>query len=305
MTFTRAGATVPEHMIEVLGTVSLQAALAVSAAARLLLAAAVLAPLMIGGWTFSTSAMAPDLQRLDPVAGLGRVFSLNGLIEVTKSLARFAVVAVVAALVLRHQFRDFTLLGAAPVRAGIGQALLLCGQALMWLGGALGLIAMIDVPLALWQHHRRLKMSRQEIRDESKETDGNPEVRGRIRQLQNEMSRRRMMEEVPRADVIVTNPTHYAVALRYDEDRMRAPIVVAKGVDLIALQIRRMRRAPIADRRGTAGPRAACQLPARRQFRTVVCRGGPAPDLCLPAAHRATPWNAVAAAAQHRFHRLV
>ena len=240
MSFSRDDALQPQRMLELLGESAWQAALAAAPLLGLLLAAAVLAPLLLGGWTFSTESLAPNWERLDPVAGLGRVFSLRGLIEMLKSLARFAVVAIVAVLVLRHEFRDYTSLGAESLRNGIAHALALCGQAFILLGGALGLLALIDVPLTLWQHHRNLRMSREEIREEAKDTDGNPEVRGRVRRMQQELARRRMMEEVPRADVIVTNPTHYAVALRYDEQRMRAPVVVAKGADLIALQIRRI-----------------------------------------------------------------
>lgn len=240
LSFTRSDAVNPGRMVEILGATGWHALLAVTPLLGLLLAAAVLAPLLIGGWTFSTSAFAMKWERLDPVSGMGRVFSVRGSIEVLKSLARFAVVALVAMLVLRDQFAEFASLGAEPVRAGIGHALRLSGDAFIFLGGALGLIALVDAPLALWQHHKSLRMSRQEISDEAKESDGNPEVRGRIRRLQHDMSKRRMMAEVPHAHVIVTNPTHYAVALRYDEDRMRAPIVVAKGVDLMALQIRKV-----------------------------------------------------------------
>jgi flagellar biosynthetic protein FlhB len=240
LTFSRNDAVNPGRMIEVLGSSGWHALQAIAPLLGLLLAAAVLAPLLIGGWAFSTEAFSMKWERLDPVAGMGRVFSVRGSIEVVKSLARFAVVAVVGIMVLRNQFAEFTSLGGEPIRSAIGHALRLTGEAFIYLGGALGIIALVDAPLALWQHHRSLRMTRQEIRDESRESDGNPEVRGRIRRVQQEMSKRRMMAEVPRAHVIVTNPTHYAVALRYDEDRMGAPIVVAKGVELMALQIRKV-----------------------------------------------------------------
>lgn len=238
--FTRAQATEPQEMLNLMLEAGWAATQATVPLLGVLLAAAVLAPLLIGGWTFSTTAVAPQWERLDPVAGMGRVFSGRGVIEVLKSLVRFAVVALVAVLVLRNQFGEFTALGAESVRGSTGHALRLVGEAFLWLGGALGVIALVDVPLTLWQHHRSLRMTLQEVRDEAKETDGNPEVRGRIRRVQQEMSKRRMMTEVPKADVIVMNPTHYAVALRYDGERMRAPVVVAKGTDLIALQIRKV-----------------------------------------------------------------
>ncbi len=215
-----------------------QGLLAVAPLLALLLAAAVLAPLMIGGWTFSSEALTPDFSRLDPIAGLGRIFSLRGLIELGKALARFLVVALVAVALLSKQFRSFAGLGAEAPSAGIVHALALIGLALIALAGALAVIAAVDVPLALWQYQRALRMTRQELREEHKETEGSPEIKARVRRLQQQQARKRMMQQVPKADVVVTNPTHYAVALRYDEQRMRAPIVVAKGVELIALTIR-------------------------------------------------------------------
>ncbi|MDE2219298.1 MAG: EscU/YscU/HrcU family type III secretion system export apparatus switch protein, partial [Gammaproteobacteria bacterium] len=137
-------------------------------------------------------------------------------------------------------FRAFTSLGNEPARAAIGHALALAGTALIAFGGALAVIAAVDVPLALWQHARSLRMTRQEIRDESRDTEGSPEARNRVRRVQQELAGRRMMAAVPTADVVVTNPTHYAVALRYDEPRMRAPVVVAKGADLVAQRIREL-----------------------------------------------------------------
>ncbi len=237
---SRAQAVDPGWMALQFGRDATLGLLAVAPILGLMLAAAVLAPLAIGGWTFSTEALAPDFGRLDPVAGFGRVFSMRGVIELLKALARFGVVGVVAVLVLRQQFHNFNALGVEPVRVGANHALTLAGGALIALGGALGAIAMIDVPLALWQYHKSLRMSREEIRDESKESEGSPEIKSRVRRAQQALARRRMMQEVPKADVVITNPTHYAVALRYDEARMRAPVVIAKGRDLIALRIREL-----------------------------------------------------------------
>jgi flagellar biosynthetic protein FlhB len=206
----------------------------------LLLVAAILAPLSIGGWTFSSEALVPNFSRLNPIAGLGRVFSLRGVIELAKALARVLLVALVAIIVLRRQFHSYSALGVEPTTVAISHALTLCGIALIALAGALGVIALIDVPLALWQFHKSMRMSRQEIREENKESDGSPEVKSRLKRMQQAMARKRMMQEVPKADVVITNPTHYAVALRYDETRMRAPVVIAKGQDLIALRIREL-----------------------------------------------------------------
>ncbi|HTW74786.1 MAG TPA: flagellar biosynthesis protein FlhB [Steroidobacteraceae bacterium] len=219
---------------------AIQGMLAAAPLLGLLLAAAVLAPLSIGGWTFSASALVPDFSRLNAVAGLGRVFSLRGFIELGKALARFVVVAVVAVAVLARQFHSFRALATEPVQLGVGHAMSLIGTAFIALGGALAAIAVVDVPLAIWQYHRSLRMTRQELRDEHKETEGSPETRSRVRRLQQQLARKRMMSRVPKADVVVTNPTHYAVALSYDERRHRAPVVLAKGVELIALTIRRI-----------------------------------------------------------------
>lgn len=238
LSFTRATATGEGMMGRALVDGVLAAVWALAPLLGLMLAAAVLAPLALGGWSFSTQALGFKWGRLDPLAGVQRVFSLRGLIELAKALLRVAVVGGVAFIVLNHQIGQYSALGVEPPRVAFAHALNLCGSALIALGGALGLLALVDVPLVLWQYHSDLKMSREELRDEAKETEGSPEVKGRIRRLQHEMARRRMMSEVPKADVIVTNPTHYAVALRYDEQRMRAPVVIAKGSDLLALRIR-------------------------------------------------------------------
>jgi flagellar biosynthesis protein FlhB len=215
-----------------------QAFVAIAPVLALLLAAAIVAPLAIGGWNFSTDAMAPKWERLDPIAGVRRVFSVNGLIELAKALARFAVVAVVTGVLLWTQADELLQLGRESLQVAIGQSLRLTGIALVVLAGSLVLIAAVDVPLSLWQHFRQLRMTKEEVRREHKETEGNPEVKAHIRGRQQTIARRRMMQDVPRADVVVTNPTHYAIALRYDDSKMRAPVVVAKGTDLVALRIR-------------------------------------------------------------------
>ncbi len=230
----------PGRMLARLGQAAWQGGVSAAPLLGLLLAAAILAPLSIGGWTFSAEALAPNFERLNPIEGLRRMFSLRALIELGKALARVLLVVLIAIIVLHRQFRSYAALDVEPTRIAVGHAMSLCGAALVGLGAALALIAMIDVPLALWQFSQSLRMTRQEIREENKESEGSPEVKSRIRRLQQAMARKRMMQEVPKADVVITNPTHYAVALRYDESRMRAPIVVAKGRDLIAQSIREL-----------------------------------------------------------------
>ncbi len=200
--------------------------------------AAIVAPLALGGWNFSTESLAPKFERLNPLEGVKRMFSSRSLMELIKALAKFAVVAVVAVIVLWNDAPKLLALGREPTLMAIGHAVSLSGQGLIAISAGLLIIAGIDAPYQLWQHMQQLKMSREEIREEMKESEGSPEIKGRIRQLQQEMARRRMMQDVPKADVIVTNPTHFAVALRYDDKRMRAPIVVAKGVDAVAAKIR-------------------------------------------------------------------
>jgi flagellar biosynthetic protein FlhB len=216
----------------------LRALIACAPVLGLTMVAALVAPLALGGWNLSFDALAPNFTRLDPIAGFGRFFSAHGAVELGKAFGKFLIVATIAVAVLRKQSPHLLALGAKPLPAAIAQAATLASDALLAVSGGLVLIAAIDVPWQLWQYSDRLKMSRDEIRQEFKESEGAPEVRSRIRRTQREFARRRMMHEVPKADVVVVNPTHFAVALRYDESRMRAPLVVAKGTDLIAARIR-------------------------------------------------------------------
>ena len=205
--------------------------------------AAVLGTTALGGWAFSTEALVPDFSRLNPVKGMKRLLSVNGLIELLKALAKFAVVAVIAGLLLWRLSGDFLSLGTLTLQVAIGRAAWLAGISLAGLAASLVLIAAVDVPFQFWHHRRQLRMTKQESRDELKETEGRPEVRSRIRTLQRAIATRRMMADVPKADVVAMNPSHYAVALRYEAGKMKAPRVVAKGADLMALQIRRVAEA--------------------------------------------------------------
>ena len=195
-------------------------------------------PMALSGWSFSTRALAFKWDKLNPIKGLGRVFSAKGLMELVKALAKFMLVMSIAILLLWNQSELYILLGIKSIEPAIAQA----GNLLMWgfilLSCATILIAAIDVPFQLWDHAKQLKMTRQEVKDEYKQTEGNPEMKRKVRDTQMAMAEKRMMEEVPKADVIITNPTHYAVALKYDQLNMGAPIVVAKGQDLVAAKIR-------------------------------------------------------------------
>jgi flagellar biosynthetic protein FlhB len=205
--------------------------------------AAVLASVALGGLQVSSEALQFDLGKLSPLRGMRRVFSLHGLAELVKALAKFVFLGGVAALLVWTEFEHFVQLANMEVDAALAET----GRLLAWttlvVASSAIVLALVDVPFQLWDYKRQLKMTQQEVRDELKDTEGRPEIRSRIRQLQREVARRRMMEEVPKADVIVTNPTHYAVALRYDAGRMQAPVLVAKGTELVAANIRKIGRA--------------------------------------------------------------
>jgi flagellar biosynthetic protein FlhB len=206
----------------------------------LTLAAALLSPLAIGGWNLSFQSMVPDFGRLNFITGLQRVISVRGITELAKAYAKFLLVGTIAVVFLHAKTGELMDLGNEPLNSAIGHAANLASQALLALAASLAVIGAIDVPLTLRQYTNQLRMSRQEVRQEHRESDGAPEMKGRIRRMQQDLARRRMLQEVPKADVVITNPTHYSVALRYDEKRMRAPIVVAKGVDEVAANIRRI-----------------------------------------------------------------
>ncbi|MES1983250.1 MAG: flagellar biosynthesis protein FlhB [Pseudomonadota bacterium] len=228
----------PELLLPHLYTLSIDALWAFTPLLLLLLATAALSPLLLNGWLFSLKPLQPNFSKLNPVAGLGRMFALHGLVELGKALAKSVIVGGVGAWVIWHNRDGVMALITQPVASSIphlGHMLWLAFAAIM--GGML-LIVAVDVPFQLWEHNKKLKMTKEEVRQEAKESEGNPEVKGRIRSMQREMARRRMMAEIPTADVVVTNPTHYAVALRYTENGMSAPVVVAKGSHFLAARIR-------------------------------------------------------------------
>jgi flagellar biosynthetic protein FlhB len=200
--------------------------------------AALAGPLLLGGLNFSTEALQPKFERLDPIEGLGRIFAMRGLVELGKSLLKLLLIGGVLVMVLKNWQDDLMATGVGEVRAGTFKAMSLLGHGALLFGSILALIGGADALYQKFDHTKRLRMSRQELKDESKESDGNPELKGRIRQMQFQMARKRMMQELPKADVLITNPSHFAVALRYDEGRMGAPRVIAKGMDEMAMQIR-------------------------------------------------------------------
>ena len=200
--------------------------------------AALVAPMAMGGWLLSPKVFQFKPERLDPIAGIGRIFSLNGLIQLGMSIAKVLVVAVIGVTAVMHRKAEILALAAEPLREALGHGLKLVGACTATTVAGMFVIAALDVPYQLWQYHKKLRMTKEEVKREHRENEGDPHVKGKIRQQQRAAARRRMMAAVPKADVIVTNPTHYAVALQYADDAMRAPKVVAKGVNLVAARIR-------------------------------------------------------------------
>lgn len=205
--------------------------------------AALVGPTAIGGMLFSSKALAPKWNRLDPIAGIKRMFSLNSLVELAKGIAKVSLIIAIAYVLLLSMKSELLGLSRETTEAGVAHALSLSLWAAIFLASATVMIAMIDVPYQMWQHKKKLRMSRQDIKDELKDTEGKPEVKSKVRQMQMQMAQNRMMSEVPEADVVITNPTHFSVALKYNPESSGAPIVIAKGVDLIALKIREIAKA--------------------------------------------------------------
>ncbi|HTV88279.1 MAG TPA: flagellar type III secretion system protein FlhB [Stellaceae bacterium] len=196
------------------------------------------ADIAVGGWVFSGKPLVPDPTRIDPVAGFGRLFSRAAAVEMVKSLAKFAVVGVVACWLGRAWAPAFLHLAAEAWPGALRHAAAGWSRMFVTLALAMVAVAALEIPYQVWAFRDRLKMTRQEVRDELRELEGSPQTKRRIRTLRLRLARSRMMSEVPKADVVIVNPEHFAAALRYREDRMRAPCLVAKGTGLVALRIR-------------------------------------------------------------------
>ncbi len=206
----------------------------------LCLVAGFVSPIVMGGLRFSSKSLTPKFDRLSPLAGIKRMWGTQSLIELSKSLLRVGILGTVAWLYFSWHKADLLALIHQPLEVAIDSGLGLALGTLLAMSIALSVVAAIDAPYQKWTWKKKLMMTRQEVIDEMKETDGKPEVKAAIRRAQQQASQRRMMEDVPKADVVLVNPTHYAVAIKYDGGSMKAPRVVAKGVDEIALSIRKL-----------------------------------------------------------------
>ncbi|MCO7226102.1 flagellar biosynthesis protein FlhB [Pleionea sp. CnH1-48] len=200
----------------------------------------VMGSVLMGGVSLSAQAVMPKGSRLSPMAGFKRMFGMNALMELLKAIGKVLIVGTVALLVMHTSFDDYLKLGQSNIEAEAMEATKLILFAFLMVSVSLVLIALIDVPFQIWNHAKQLRMTKQEVKDEYKETEGKPEVKSRIRQMQRELTHRRMMEAIPEADVVVTNPEHFSVALKYDQQGQTAPIVVARGVDEVAFNIRKV-----------------------------------------------------------------
>ncbi|TAM05203.1 MAG: flagellar type III secretion system protein FlhB [Paraburkholderia sp.] len=200
--------------------------------------AALLAPMALGGWLFSTKSLEPKFSRLSPIEGLGRIFSVNGPIQLGMSLAKTLVVGVIGTMAVWQRHEEILGLALQPAPRALADAFRLVAVCSGTTVAGMFVVAALDVPYQLWSYYRKLRMTKEEVKREHRENEGDPHVKGRIRAQQRAMARRRMMAQVPKADVVVTNPTHFAVALQYTDGEMRAPKVIAKGVNLVAARIR-------------------------------------------------------------------
>ncbi|BAN24483.1 flagellar biosynthesis protein FlhB [Caballeronia insecticola] len=204
--------------------------------------AALAAPMALGGWLITTKPLAPNFGRLNPISGLGKIFSVQGPVQLGMSILKTVVVGGMAGSAIWSRKAEVLGLLTKPLALALADAMHLifvcCGMAI----AGLFLVAAVDVPYQLYSHAKKLRMSKEEVKREHKESEGDPHIKGKIRQQQRAAARRRMMQAIPTADVIVTNPTHFAVALKYADGEMRAPKVVAKGVNLVAGRIRELGR---------------------------------------------------------------
>ncbi|RQR53237.1 flagellar type III secretion system protein FlhB [Burkholderia sp. Bp9126] len=237
-TFDRATAFDTNRMLSAAGSASLEGLAALAPLLAMMGLAALLAPMALGGWLVSSKTFELKFDRLNPISGLGRIFSIQGPIQLGMSLAKTLVVGGIGGIAIWRSKEELLGLATQPLDAALADALHLVAVCCGTTVAGMLVVAALDVPYQLWQYNKKLRMTKEEVKREHRENEGDPHVKGRIRQQQRAIARRRMMAAVPKADVVVTNPTHFAVALQYTDGEMRAPKVVAKGVNLVAARIR-------------------------------------------------------------------
>ncbi|OAN16696.1 flagellar biosynthetic protein FlhB [Photobacterium jeanii] len=208
----------------------------------LLVVVTILANLLRGGWNLSSKAAQPKFSKLNPISGVKRMFSTKSLVELLKSILKVTLIVATLVMLIRHTLNDIVNLQRLSLEQAMLQAVDFLWLGLFSFGLALLFIAVLELPYSSWDYTKQLKMTKQEVKEESKNSEGRPEVKARIRQLQRQMSQRSLTQTIPQADVVITNPTHYAVALKYDLSKAGAPFVIAKGVDQMALQMQQVAR---------------------------------------------------------------
>jgi flagellar biosynthetic protein FlhB len=238
MSFERGAAFDLNRLLELELSHMAQMLFALAPMAMVLIVVALISPALIGGWLFSIQALAPNFERMNPISGLGRIISMRSLVELFKALGKAAIVGFIAYEVMLRHYDAIVGLISEPSKEGLSHVANMILVCFISISSGLVFIMAVDVPFQLRSYANKMKMTRQEVKQENKEANGNPQIKAKIRAQQREMARRRMMSKVPTADVVITNPSHYAVALKYVEGRMNAPVVVAKGMDMVAARIR-------------------------------------------------------------------
>jgi flagellar biosynthetic protein FlhB len=238
--FEREMAFDPALLSDHLSGYAVDVLIAMAPIAGLMIVAIFLSPMILGGFLFNPAVVAPKFGKLNPISGFTNMFSLNSLVELAKASAKAILVGCVAWWVIASEMDAMMGLGVESPSTSAGHLGALIWHAFLAMVSVLLFIAVLDVPYQAWKYAKKLRMTKEAVKQEHKEQEGDPHVKGKIRQMQRAMARRRMMSEVPSADVVVTNPTHYAVALKYTEGNMSAPKVVAKGSDAVAARIREL-----------------------------------------------------------------
>ncbi|PSW12164.1 flagellar biosynthesis protein FlhB [Photobacterium sanctipauli] len=242
MALSKQDAFDADLMLSHLGDSAMSMLVVVAPMLALLMGITVLANLIRGGWNLSGKSAQPKFSKLNPISGVKRMFSLKSLVELIKSILKVGLITATLYWLISSNITDIISMQRAPLNSAISQTLQFLWLGLLSYGLALLLIALLELPYSSWDYTKQLKMTKQEVKDEHKNTDGNPEIKGRIRQLQRQMAQKQMMKTVPQADVVITNPTHYAVALKYDLEKAGAPYVIAKAVDHAAIQMQGIAR---------------------------------------------------------------
>ncbi len=242
LSLTRQDLANPMQMIEQLGqslAIVIELLLPLFA---LIVIAAIAGSILLGGWLFRPANMLPKLSKLNPLSGIKRMFSTRSLVELIKSIVKVSVICAVLYGYMDNHLQPLLAMQRLPLREGVYLVMEILFNGLLLMGIVLLVLGLADIPYQRWEHLKELKMTKQELKEEYKNNEGRPEIKQRIRQIQQQFSRRRVDKMVPKADVVIVNPTHYAVAIKYDPDLSEAPFVVAKGVDETAMHIQRVAR---------------------------------------------------------------